>query len=83
MEPQRRWEAIAKRVAEEPDSDKVVEMSHELIKTLDEETKARLEHSRKSEKEQAERNSAWLPWKRATNAARLQTRFYGCLRNRK
>jgi len=58
MEPQRRWEAIAKQVAEEPDAEKVLEMSHELIKALDEETKARLEHSHKSEKEQAERNSA-------------------------
>jgi len=58
MEPQKRWEQLAKQVAEEPQSDKVIAMSRELIKELDEETKAKLEHSNKSEDEQAGRKSA-------------------------
>jgi len=58
MEPHKRPEEVAEQAAEEPDADKVVEMSQELIKTLDEETNAKLENSNKSEDEQAGKKPA-------------------------
>ena len=38
------WRKIATKVSKEPDSDKVAELSQELIKALDEDTKEKLEH---------------------------------------
>ena len=38
------WREIAAKVSKEPDSDKVAELSQELIKALDKDTKEKLEH---------------------------------------
>ena len=51
------WREIATKVSQEPDSDKVAELSHELIKALDEETKEKLKHVTKP-KQKGQRKSA-------------------------
>ena len=51
------WREIATKVSKEPDSDKVAELSQELIKALDEETKEKLEHVSKP-KQKGQRKSA-------------------------
>ena len=38
------WREIVAKVSKEPDSDKVAELSQELIKALDKDTKEKLEH---------------------------------------
>lgn len=37
------WREIAAKISKEPDSDKIAELSQELIKALDEDTKEKLE----------------------------------------
>ena len=55
--PDRRWREIAEEVSRECDSNKVPELSQELIKALDKESK-HLPHTREREKEQVRRKSA-------------------------
>lgn len=51
------WRDIAAKVSKEPDADKVAELSQELIKALDEDTKEKLEHVTKL-RQKGERKSA-------------------------
>jgi len=44
------WREIAAKVSNEPDSDKVAELSQELIKALDKDTKEKLEHVTKTKR---------------------------------
>ena len=44
MEPSRNWREIAARVAREKDSTKIFDLVQQLIRTLDAETSARIEH---------------------------------------
>lgn len=45
------WPEIVEDVSKEPDPKRVAELSQELIKALDEETKKKLEHLQKPEQE--------------------------------
>ena len=51
------WRETATKASKEPDADKVAELSQELIRALDEDTKEKLEHVAKA-KQKGQRKSA-------------------------